>query len=78
MTLSDSEIAQLIASEHLKTLRGYFRRSVLEGDALSQVEDADRERRMREYLDAAGGLKKTKRDMVVRLLDGMTGPRSWY
>ncbi len=78
MTMSDAEIAQLIASEHLRTLRGYFRRKVLDGDALSSAEDADREHRIREYLQVGNGLQMTKRDMVVRLLDGLTGPRSWY
>lgn len=75
MTTTYSENAHKQVSEHLRTLRRYFRRTVVKNGTLSSVEDADRERRMQEYLGAGHDLHMTERELVVLLLDGLLGPR---
>jgi len=76
MTTTYPEKAQERVSEHLRTLRRYFRRTVAKNGTLSSVEDADRERRMQEYMETGGEeLQMTERELVGLLLDGLLGQR---
>ena len=54
-----------LLGEHVQVLRGYAQRVLQEGDALSEVEESDRERRMAQLLAMGSCLKFTESFMVT-------------
>ena len=68
MTASILKEAKVLVAEHVRVLRSYARRVLLQGDLLSEVEDSDRQRRMGELLAMGSCLSLTGHELVVLIL----------
>ena len=60
-----------IAAEHLEALRGYVKKALLGKRALTEEEEADKSRRMEEFIAIGNSFKLTGREMVGLLFEGL-------
>lgn len=65
-----------LMSEHVATLRGYANRVLAQDGSLAPGEQADRVRRMEEYLAIGSSFKLTEREMVSNLYRGILSRKS--
>ena len=59
-----------IVTEHFEALRHYIRRAIVAGEELTQEEEADKDRRLEEYLAIGTSFKCTAAELTVALYDG--------
>ena len=77
MTASALKDPKKTAEEHVEKLRGYARKVLVHGEALSEEEEADRASRMLEFHAIGNSFKLTNREMAVVLYKGiLTGKRA--
>ena len=68
MTASILKEAKVLVAEHVRVLRSYARRVLLQGESLTEVEDSDRQHRMDELLAIGGCLSLTGHELVALIL----------
>ena len=60
--------------EHLEKLREYAQKVIIDGDALSPEEEADREARFVLFAELGGSCRMTEREMVSLMFRGVFTP----
>ena len=65
-----------LMSEHAAALRAYANRVLAQDDSLAPWEQADRVRRVKEYLAIGSSFKLTEREMVSNIYRGILSRKS--
>jgi hypothetical protein len=75
MPTSTLKEAKVLVAEHVQVLTGYARRVMLHDGSLSEVEDAERQRRMVELMAMGSCLGLTESEIITLIFKDMLDER---
>ncbi|MBM3934065.1 MAG: hypothetical protein FJ319_07155 [SAR202 cluster bacterium] len=74
-TIADSQDLKELVAEHLSVVRAYARRVMLRNDSLTDAEEADKTRRMKELLAIGNCFKLTEYELVGQVYRDTLRPK---